>query len=519
MLHGSCDSVGCCRAQDACGSGTDASLVCQKEYGRCDDSLRSAKLHQDSTVVKPPTEAASWPSGLYASVLSAGIAAGASFVEDSTPQILGRAAVTGLWLWASTDATPCEDLVRENATLIREDLNQAQLEFPSVNTSELIPLLPSMICDLNLTGYDLPPRALQVPPWFPATHYHVQLYLLQADADDAPPSEGARRLLQERKGVGSSPAEVALQMIFDTQEARKFAQEAMSKAASHLVQFTNISASPIPASLLPIEFNLNTDEKGLPWWMWSILALSAVVLILLLACTACCLLRRRTPPPSPRTYVESAEGLAQPMLHAERREQLKGLLKWLKRKRTEEMIHARTRPLGEPVELGPEPAARTKVEYIVKSLLCASAPGPGVAVELSCAFSLDKDCSCERRSRESQSQAVTMCCRLDAQPVHRTVLTTPIAGVAYQAEPQFQADVPTLLQRLVLKGSDACKPAAARLSSANDLLFDGDPFGIYRTVQFQTNMWEMLLSYREVGQHHVQVARSFSTLSGSCMCH
>lgn len=80
---------------------------------------------------------------------------------------------------------------------------------------------------------------------------------------------------------------------------------------------------------------------------------------------------------------------------------------------------------------------------------------------------------------------------------------TTVADTSRQAEPKFQADEKTLLRRLVLRGSDSSKPAAARLSSANDLLFHGDPFGIYRTVQFQTNMWEMLLSYREVGQECV----------------
>lgn len=92
-------------------------------------------------------------------------------------------------------------------------------------------------------------------------------------------------------------------------------------------------------------------------------------------------------------------------------------------------------------------------------------------------------------------------CRFESQAVHRAVVTAMPTGKAHKTAPKFQVDEATLLKRLVLRGSDANMPAAARLSSANDQLFNGDPFGIYRTVQFQTNLWEMLLSYREVCFH------------------
>lgn len=95
-------------------------------------------------------------------------------------------------------------------------------------------------------------------------------------------------------------------------------------------------------------------------------------------------------------------------------------------------------------------------------------------------------------------------CRCEPQTtVRRSILTTQATGIKRKAVPNFQADEGTLLKRLVLRGTDVHKPAAARLSSANDQLFNGDPFGIYRTVQFQTNLWEMLLSYREVCVHHL----------------
>lgn len=116
-------------------------------------------------------------------------------------------------------------------------------------------------------------------------------------------------------------------------------------------------------------------------------------------------------------------------------------------------------------------------------------------------------------TEDQLSQCSLFWCRFEPQTaVRRSILATNASGVTCEAVPKFQADEGTLLKRLVLKGSDVHKPAAARLSSANDPLFNGDPFGIYRTVQFQTNLWEMLLSYREVCFYHVCTEEEIQTL-------
>eukprot|EP00892_Ulva_mutabilis_P007267 jgi/Ulvmu1/4912/UM201_0004.1 len=477
IVVGPCDGSDT-NAQSGCENGLQTSLgICLAEYAACNELPGNFNLHQSSTIVEPSDSAAQLPSGLYATALSAAIAAGSERIDDGA-RIVGGAAVTGLWRWMSAVGTPCEQLRASNATAILKDLKSSQPVEPPLsrmNISEVYPFLTSLRCDTDLSGGRT--RAVEIPPWLQATHYHVQVYLLQPDAaqDGGVPLSNrvARRLLQHDFQVGSSSALQALHTIFSVEEARQAAEAAMKDA---LVQLTTLAGIDVPdtsASLLPdISSSTVSQENGGANRKSLYLALALCAcgfVIVVLALITCCLLRRRTPPPSPRTYVASAEGASEPMLPPERREQLKGLLKWLRRKRTEEMIHARTRPLGEPVELGPEPAVRTKVEHIVKSLLCASAPSPGVAAEFA----------------------------LATPPMRRKVLTTAVAGVARQAQPSFRVDEPTLLKRLVLKGCDANKPAAARLSSANDLLFDGDPFGIYTTVQFQTNMWEMLLAYRE----------------------
>ena len=373
--------------------------ICLKHYERCAD-LMSSELSQASTMLPVPG-AESLPSGLYASALSAAIAAGARLVGEA-PYIVGRAAVTGFLMWNSTDQTQCKDLASKNATCISEDLNQGQpmRTQPQVRISDLMPLLPSMRCDMDPT--DPFTRAVQVPPWVPATHFHVQLYLLQnvssqdSEAGTMPANTremvSGRRLLQGGVDQGTvSPANAALLMIFQDEKAHKAAAEAMEAALVELMQFIDIDPPDVlPQSLLP-NIMTNIDEpqdKNMSVLHVSLGVGAAAALLLVVMVAICCLLRRKTPSPSPRTYVASAEGVTEPILPPERREQLKGLLKWLRRKRTEEMNRARTRPLGEPIELDPEPVARTKVENIVKSLLCASAPGPGVVAELSCVFPL-----------------------------------------------------------------------------------------------------------------------------------
>ena len=387
------------------GCADKALSVCAKEF-ECESKpfsgLACAVVRPVSTLLPAPgdADAALLPSGPYSSALSAAIAAGAAVLSHRDPHIVGRAAVDGYLVWRGPADAPCTDLLLQNASSIAADLQQSDMALNIERTSpgssqqsilELMPLLSSVRCDMP--GLSESERAIQVPPWLPATHYHVQLYAVRQGASGVQGSgvsaalpectqfASGRRLFQQDGPCDSfCLANEVLNMIFQSEDTRQNAEGAMKSALQQMETFTGkLSPEFFELKLLP-EIGSNDVKKPRSKVRRNIIIALAVAVFVICASAALFLLRRRRrPSPSPRTYVAGAQGAAEPMLPDERREQLKGLLNFLRKKRTEEVTHARTRPLGEPVELGPEPAARTKVEHIVKALLCASAPGPIVA--------------------------------------------------------------------------------------------------------------------------------------------
>lgn len=467
--------------------------LCAANFDACEPSDLPS-LHMKSLSALVNASSITVPSGPYSSALSAAITSSAANVHNDL-NIVGRAAVTGFFVWSSEQ--PCSSINLQNSSSVTAEIRNALNSFEEDDNilsglaSQLTLLLQSRKCDLpNLREFEV---AVPTPPWLPATHFEVQMYVLgNKDSLDHASSNRVpvgRRLLQQDDSDDSSScdrAEGLLQLTL----ASPGAQAVMHDVLKALTDVLDLAAFPVD-NLLPDVTDCEHDPPGKPMRIVLAVLISCAVVLGLIMIAVCCSRRQRRQAPSPTTYVNRAEGAAEPMLPIERREQLKGLLKFLRKKRTEELID---RPFGEPVEIGPEPPARTKVENIVKALLCASAPGVVETAD----FPYDPD-PC--------SSNCSNCCGLDllkppricreAHSMRRSVLTTRAERVK-KKPPQFEIDEATLLKRLVLKGPDAKKPAAARLSSVNDHLFNGDPFGIYTTVQFQTNLWEMLLSYREV---------------------
>lgn len=382
--------------------------LCQKDFvcdGRLLEDLECACMHQVSALLPAPPGAAKVPSGPYSSALSVAIAAGAEHTSQEETHIVGRAAVSGYRVWQHLGDTTCSDLLSQNSSAIIADwqqsqkLNDASAVQPQSNSQlppNLMPLLSTLRCDMPGLGGR---RAMQVPPSFPATHYLVDLYVRrqrtcgeQGNGGCPMPSnsakfDGGRRLFQDDDADGIR-GEHVLAMNFQTDDQRQAAKDAMVSALKQLKNFTKGLPQENYDDLLPeIIAQRSSDSPAPPSGQRPVpvvivvVTVASVVIFTLLVIAICVWRRRRRPSPSPRTYVAGAQGASEPMLPDERREQLKGLLNFLRKKRTEEVTRARTRPLGDPVELGPEPAARTKVEHIVKALLCASAPGPIVAAE------------------------------------------------------------------------------------------------------------------------------------------
>lgn len=382
---------------------TDPAL-CQTDF-ECDERLLAGLecvcMHRLSAVLSAPA-ANTVPSGPYASALSVAIAAAAEKASKEEPRILGRAAVSGYLVWKGE--TPCNDLVSQNSSTILADWQQGQpvndgdanqREIPSYSSSDMLLMTQSLRCVIpDVQNSQAQFRAVQVPPSLQATHYLVQFYVLKskntcselgsggcAMLSDSAQFDPGRRLFQVDEPDLTNGRRVLEETLQSDSQAAK---EAMISALRNMTQFTGQLSQdtlddPLP-KITPRENDSAQPSASSPRAVWIWIGVLSAILLIVLA-VGCVRWLRRRPSPSPRTYVAGAQGASEPMLPDERREQLKGLLNVLRTKRTEEVTRARTRPLGEPVELGPEPVARTKVEHIVKALLCASAPGPIVAAE------------------------------------------------------------------------------------------------------------------------------------------